>query len=62
MIFGYLDPGSSSLILQALLGGIAGVAVAFKAWKQRLAGKRHRADSDSGGNTTGDETPISAES
>lgn len=40
MIFGYLDAGSGSLLLQALLGGAAGIAVAFKAWKSRLTGKR----------------------
>lgn len=40
MIFAYLDAGSGSLILQALLGGLAGIAVAFKAWKARLVGKR----------------------
>lgn len=40
MIFGYLDAGSGSLILQAILGGAAGLFVAFKAWKARLLGKR----------------------
>lgn len=36
MIFAYLDAGSGSLILQAILGGIAGVVVAGKAWKARF--------------------------
>lgn len=40
MFFAYLDPGSGSLILQAVLGGIAGIAVAFKAWRARFAGGR----------------------
>jgi hypothetical protein len=40
MFFGYLDAGSGSLILQAILGGAAGILVAFKAWKARLAGKQ----------------------
>ena len=40
MIFGYLDAGSGSLILQAVLGGIAGVVVAAKAWKARMLGKK----------------------
>ena len=40
MLFGYLDAGSGSLILQAILGGAAGILVAFKAWKARLIGKR----------------------
>lgn len=44
MIFGYLDAGSGSLILQAILGGAAGIAVAFKAWKARMVGKQAVAD------------------
>ncbi len=39
MFFGYLDAGSGSLILQAVLGGIAGLVVAGRAWKARLFGK-----------------------
>ena len=46
MIFAYLDPGSGSLLLQALLGGLAGVAVGFKAWRMRLAAKMRRGDKD----------------
>lgn len=44
MLFGYLDAGSGSLILQAILGGAAGILVAFKAWKARLMGKQAVAD------------------
>ena len=32
MIFGYLDPGSGSVILQALVGGFAALAVTVKLW------------------------------
>lgn len=35
MIFGYLDPGSGSLILQAVIGGLAGLGVAIKAFRAR---------------------------
>ncbi len=35
MNFAYLDAGSGSLILQALLGGIAGITVAWKAWRSK---------------------------
>ncbi|HSM43564.1 MAG TPA: hypothetical protein VK969_00965 [Acidimicrobiia bacterium] len=42
MLFGYLDAGSGSLILQAILGGAAGIAVAFRAWKARLMSKETR--------------------
>ncbi len=37
MIFGYLDAGSGSLILQAVIAGAAGIGVAFKAMRMRLA-------------------------
>jgi hypothetical protein len=47
MLFGYLDAGSGSLILQAILGGAAGILVAFKAWKARLAGKKALTDAES---------------
>lgn len=57
MIFGYLDAGSGSLILQAILGGAAGILVAFKAWKARLMGKEAIAE----GEAEADEQPISSE-
>lgn len=47
MIFGYLDAGSGSLILQAILGGAAGIAVAFRAWKARMMGKETAAEAES---------------
>jgi hypothetical protein len=40
MILGYLDPGTGSLILQAILGGLAGAAVLFRAGRQRLFGRK----------------------
>jgi hypothetical protein len=49
MLFGYLDAGSGSLILQAILGGAAGILVAFKAWKARMMGKRAVADVEGDG-------------
>jgi hypothetical protein len=36
MIFAYIDPGTGSLLLQAILGGIAGLAVFFKTTGRRL--------------------------
>lgn len=49
----YLDPGSGSMLLQLVLGGVAGLAVAAKlAWKRLWArrapetdGSDHRVDS-----------------
>jgi len=35
-ILAYLDPGSGSVLLQALLGGIAAAAVAGKLWWGRI--------------------------
>jgi hypothetical protein len=34
--FAYLDPGSGSMLLQVLLGGVAGVAVIAKLYWGRL--------------------------
>jgi hypothetical protein len=36
MIFAYLDPGTGSLILQAVVGGLAGIGVAWKAWRSKM--------------------------
>ncbi|HEU4319082.1 MAG TPA: hypothetical protein VFS66_03280 [Acidimicrobiia bacterium] len=52
MIFAYLDAGSGSLILQAILGGAAGILVAFKAWKARLMGKQAVAEASADGADT----------
>ena len=46
MYIGYLDAGSGSLILQALLGGSAGIAVAAKAWKNRLRPQAEEPETD----------------
>lgn len=39
MILGYLDPGTGSLIMQAILGGLAGAAIFFRAGRQRFFGR-----------------------
>jgi len=36
MKLAYLDPGSGSLIIQAVVGGVAGVLVMFKFGWQRI--------------------------
>jgi hypothetical protein len=44
----YVDPGSGSMILQLLLGGVSGVYVIFRLFKQkilRMFGIRTEADS-----------------
>ncbi len=45
-ILAYLDPGSGSVILQALLGGLAAVAVTFKLWWKRITGIFRRLERD----------------
>ncbi|MGQ0849689.1 MAG: hypothetical protein ACT4OP_11325 [Actinomycetota bacterium] len=40
MIFAYIDPGTGSLLLQAVLGGVAGLAVFFRTFGRRLL-RRH---------------------
>ncbi len=35
-LMGYLDPGSGSVILQAILGGVAALAVTAKLWWGRV--------------------------
>lgn len=66
MLFGYLDAGSGSLILQAILGGAAGIAVAFKAWKARVMGKEAAAEAEAEANsesgTETEESTVSTES
>lgn len=36
VVLGYLDPGSGSVIVQVVLGGVAGIAVAFKLLRHRI--------------------------
>lgn len=55
MIFGYLDPGSGSMILQAVIGGLAGIGVAFKAYRAR------RAINKAGGPTDSSDVPAEVE-
>lgn len=38
----YIDPGAGSLILQIILGGVAGAFVAFKLLWRRIAARFHR--------------------
>ncbi len=36
--FAYIDPGTGSMLLQLLLGGVAGFWVIFKLWGKRILG------------------------
>ena len=41
----YLDPGSGSMLLQLLLGGVTGVVVIVKLYWERVKSIFHRSDS-----------------
>ncbi|MGR6319211.1 hypothetical protein Q2K19_29905 [Micromonospora soli] len=44
----YLDAGSGSLIVQAVVGGVAGAAVAVKLYWRRLVARFRRQPTDQG--------------
>jgi hypothetical protein len=46
MNLAYLDAGSGSLIVQAVIGGAAGMAVATKLYWRRLVGRFRRQPSE----------------
>ncbi len=54
--FAYLDPGTGSIILQLLLGGLAGGAVVAKLYWHKLKGFFVR-DASGGGNQPKDDAP-----
>ncbi|HEX6237066.1 MAG TPA: hypothetical protein VFZ68_07720 [Acidimicrobiales bacterium] len=45
-MFGYLDPGSGSLIVSAVVGGAAAAGVAFKQARHRVRSKFSRKRSE----------------
>jgi L-serine deaminase len=52
MRLAYLDAGSGSLIVQAVVAGAAGMAVAVKLYWRRLTGRFRRSSADSATETT----------
>ena len=60
-MFAYLDAGSGSLILQAVLGGIAGMVVAYKAWRARMLGRKAAAQ-EAENASSADESALTSES
>jgi hypothetical protein len=61
MVLGYLDPGTGSLILQAVVGGLAGIGVAYKAWRSKL-GRGSKSEPDLKGEDEAiDETSLPTE-
>lgn len=58
MIFAYLDPGSGSLILQAVLGGVAGLGVAAKAMRNRWRARSASSEEGPSVEDAGDQIPA----
>jgi hypothetical protein len=54
-VFAYLDPGTGSMLLQVLLGGIAAIAVGGRVMWQRMTGRVPKPESAK----TEDEAPTS---
>jgi hypothetical protein len=38
-VFAYLDPGTGSMVLQIIVGGVAAIGVAGRYWWMRMTGK-----------------------
>ncbi len=53
----YLDPGSGSMIAQAVVAGVAGAAVVGKVGWKRLTSPLRRKSADSGATTEAEEQP-----
>lgn len=53
LVLAYLDPGSGSMILQILLGGIAGAVVAVKLFWHRIAAVFKTASADPDDHSSG---------
>ncbi len=52
----YLDPGSASMIVQMIIGAVAGVVIAVKVYWHKIKGffdrdTRHKVDGDTGTNS-----------
>ena len=47
-VFGYLDPGSGSVILQVVLGGVAAAAVAARLYWKRITSRFRKDSADDG--------------
>ncbi len=62
MIFGYLDPGSGSLILQAVIGGLTGLAVMVKALRSKYGLGRGKAAADGAETEVVDDPTLTADS
>jgi hypothetical protein len=57
----YLDAGSGSMIVQAIVAGAAGAAVFFKLyWRRLTSAFRKPSAAEAGGNTASDQAVVAA--
>ena len=45
-VFAYLDPGTGSMVLQIIVGGVAAIGVAGRYYWQRMTGKASKPGKD----------------
>lgn len=45
-VFAYLDPGTGSMVLQIIVGGVAAIGVAGRYYWQRVTGKAPKKSKD----------------
>jgi hypothetical protein len=46
-IIAYIDPGAGGMLMQLLLGGVAGVLVVLRLFWDRIRGRRHHGEAAS---------------
>lgn len=61
-IIAYLDPGTGSLIVQAVIGGAAGITMLVKTKGRRMLKKQQKADAQDTTGTATDQTAPAAPS
>ena len=59
LVFAYIDPGSGSLIVQALIAGLVAVPVLFRRQLARIIGGLRHQDEVPGSAAVSDETNVS---
>jgi hypothetical protein len=58
-VFAYLDPGTGSMVLQVIVGGVAAIGVAGRYYWRRITGRGGAAPQDE--NAEQPETPATTE-
>ena len=58
-VFAYLDPGTGSMVLQIIVGGVAAIGVAGRYWWMRVTGKSPKSSGTD--EQAQPETPVTSE-